>query len=1176
MFIRMFFFLFLLVFSVDANVDIFTQEEQQWMKEHQEIFYGADPSWVPFDYIDTNGRHQGISQDYLNEVSRISGLKFTLYSNKLWAEVMKDIKAKKVDLLPAVYDSSDRRKYLHYTSSYLKLAEYIFTKKDIPKIKSYKEIDHKSLAVVEGYAVVSWLKEEHPTIKLVLKKNLFECIQALSSGEVFGFIGDIPSSTYLQEKYFITNIKANRIIPDRDPLDLFMAVREDYPLLATIISKSLDEISKESKKNIFEKYSKSHKEEGVRGAFGFGRPPYMYDRTSAKGVEETLVRKALLLEGIKVSEVRQMPIERGQRVLFDNPEIDFSVGVVENKDDGLFYSKKFIKYENFAITRKSEKIKINDIDDLLNHRVLAWDKAYNMLGDEFRELFNPIDKPLNYKEIFDQKLQHKQFFRKEADVILVDKNIFKWYVNQYKNKYEANQEYDFHKVFPKPTWVKVSFRDESLRDSFDKGLEELMESGDYNQIISNFLQVDLQKQLDLSKLMASLSASYIYEKNFKTLKKILDKFNKVEIVKGIEVFSKRDKESVMKLEKSEDGYEKVDQFSWGKSQLSMIEKESYFQEEGNTQHVGKIKVYFDVKDMKEIEISYIPDLNEFQDFNQEDYAYITAVYKRLGLNALTKLSVDEQKWVQEHKVIKFVGDPNWLPYEAFDKKGNYVGIVAEYLEEVEKITGLNFERVQTKTWEESITLIKNKKVDMISETTDSNMREYLHFTQAYLENHIVIVMDSREKYVDKLSQIQDKKIVIIKDYGYVHKIKEAYTKINFIEVDTISEGLKVVSSGRADALLCTMALGSYNISKHGFINLRIVGKTEFSTKIGYGVQPELAPLVGILNKAMLILDEGKKQEILKKWIAQEYVEKVDYTLVWQIIGASLILFALFFYWNRQMKKEIGRRKQAEEELQEVNDQVHKSIEFSSMIQRALIPDIESFDSFFTEHFTIWKPRDTVGGDIYFFETLRHKDEAVLMVVDCTGHGVPGAFVTMLVKAIERNITGYIRKSDEVVSPAKLLGILNRSMKHLLKQHDKSAESNAGFDAGILYINKKEKFLRYAGAEIALYYSKGEEVQMLKGSRQSLGYRTSKADYVFKDYELEYDDGISLYITTDGYVDQNGGLKGFPFGKKKFKQILQDNKNISMLEIEKVLLNELSTYQENYESNDDVTVVGVRL
>jgi len=517
-----------------------------------------------------------------------------------------------------------------------------------------------------------------------------------------------------------------------------------------------------------------------------------------------------------------------------------------------------------------------------------------------------------------------------------------------------------------------------------------------------------------------------------------------------------------------------------------------------------------------------------------------------------------------------------LPFEAFDKDGKYIGIVAEYLEEIEKITGLKFKKIQTKTWAESVALIKAKKVNMISETTDSEMASFLSFTKPYLENHIVIVMDAKAKYVDNISLIQDKRLVVIKGYGYVSKIKQAYPKIHFTEAENISQGLKIVSSGRADALLCTMALGTYYINKGGFINLRIVGKTEFFTTIGYGVQPEFKPLVKILNKTIDSLDKGKKQEILKKWTVQKYVEKIDYTLVWQILAVAVALLSLFWYWNQQMKKEIKRRKEVERALKEANDHVQQSIEFSSMIQYALVPKSKGFEEFFKEHFSLWKPRDIVGGDIYFFDTLRHDDEALLMVVDCTGHGVPGAFVTMLVKAIERNIIGFIKKSDTEVSPAELLAVLNRSMKHLLQQEDKDAASNVGFDAGILYFNKRDEIVRFAGAEIALYYSEEGKVKRIKGDRESVGYRSSKMDYKYKDHELKLKENMKFYLSTDGYLDQNGGKKGFPLGRKKFQAILEESQGLTMQQSQELLIENLREYQGAYDANDDITVVGVRV
>jgi len=295
------------------------------------------------------------------------------------------------------------------------------------------------------------------------------------------------------------------------------------------------------------------------------------------------------------------------------------------------------------------------------------------------------------------------------------------------------------------------------------------------------------------------------------------------------------------------------------------------------------------------------------------------------------LSKEESIWIKKNPIVTFVGDPNWLPFEAFNEKGEYIGIVSEYLSEIEKVTGLKFQKIETSTWEESVNLMREHKVDMISETVDSAIGSYLSFTDAYLDNHIVIVMNRESKYVDNLSVIKNKKIAVIKGYGYVPKIQKAYPYIEFTEVDDIDNGLEYVASGKVDALLCTMALGSYYISKGGFVNLRIVGKTEFSTKIGYGIQPELVSLMSILNKAIAVLENGKKQEILKKWTVQEYVEKIDYTLVRQILGAAIILLSLFWYWNREMRKEIARRIKAEKKQQQMLVQQAKMAAMGEMI-----------------------------------------------------------------------------------------------------------------------------------------------------------------------------------------------------------------------------------------------------
>jgi len=279
-----------------------------------------------------------------------------------------------------------------------------------------------------------------------------------------------------------------------------------------------------------------------------------------------------------------------------------------------------------------------------------------------------------------------------------------------------------------------------------------------------------------------------------------------------------------------------------------------------------------------------------------------------------KLSEDEQQWLKTHTTVSFTGDPNWLPYEAFDKDGNYIGIVSEHISLISKITGLKFKISPSTTWTESTEKAKQGLVDILSETDDSDLKSHLNFTSPYISNPIVITMLSSENYVENIGIIKDKKIALIKDYGYTSKIRRKYSNIQFITVDNIQDGLLSVSTGKVDALLCTLALCSYTIAELGLNNVKITGKTEFDTKLALGVQKNLPELLSILNKAIKKISREQQQVILDNWIKNKFPEQLNYKLVYQIAAIAFILLAIFAFWNRRLSREITLRKSTEERL----------------------------------------------------------------------------------------------------------------------------------------------------------------------------------------------------------------------------------------------------------------------
>lgn len=294
------------------------------------------------------------------------------------------------------------------------------------------------------------------------------------------------------------------------------------------------------------------------------------------------------------------------------------------------------------------------------------------------------------------------------------------------------------------------------------------------------------------------------------------------------------------------------------------------------------------------------------------------------------LTESEQAWVQAHPQVSFTGDPNWLPYEAFDSKGAYIGIVAEHLDMISAMTGLEFMMDPSETWTESTDKAKQGLVDVLSETDDSDLKSHLYFTHSYLSNPIVIVMSNKENYVESIDSIKHRKIALIKNYGYTSKIRDKYSDIDFVTVDDIDDGLIAVSTGEIDALLCTLALCSYSITERGLNNVRITGKTEFDTKLALGVQKYLPELHSILNKAINIISQEQQQLILDRWIKDKFVEKTDYTLVYKVAVIAIALLIIIILWNRRLSREVELRVATEDELktaQEVLRISHQRLSF---------------------------------------------------------------------------------------------------------------------------------------------------------------------------------------------------------------------------------------------------------
>jgi serine phosphatase RsbU (regulator of sigma subunit)/HAMP domain-containing protein len=255
------------------------------------------------------------------------------------------------------------------------------------------------------------------------------------------------------------------------------------------------------------------------------------------------------------------------------------------------------------------------------------------------------------------------------------------------------------------------------------------------------------------------------------------------------------------------------------------------------------------------------------------------------------------------------------------------------------------------------------------------------------------------------------------------------------------------------------------------------------------------------------------------------------------------------------------------ELSEKNRSIQDSIEYAGMIQQTILPDEGEMNKIFKEYFVIWNPRDIVGGDFYWMK--KFAGGFVIAVGDCTGHGVPGALMTMAVSSMLDSIADDICNDD----PAFMLHELNRSLIRSLRKEKIGTGVSDGLDAGILCVLDSGKIL-YCGARISLFIIQNGEMVEIQGIKHTIGTELKQKSFV--NQEIVFSTGMSLYLATDGIKDQVGGERHIPFGKKRLIDLLKSMQEYSMDEQKNILWSAFSDYMKYETPRDDITVLGFRL
>lgn len=360
---------------------------------------------------------------------------------------------------------------------------------------------------------------------------------------------------------------------------------------------------------------------------------------------------------------------------------------------------------------------------------------------------------------------------------------------------------------------------------------------------------------------------------------------------------------------------------------------------------------------------------------------------------------------------------------------------------------------------------------------------------------------------------------------------------------------------------------------------------EFSMLKDSMLNEESTSIIARIQETYNSEKKDRQIELLEKnrQIQEADLKRKNTTIYSLYAGITLVLLLVFFIYKnyREKQKANVALSAAYRQIEEKNKDITDSINYARKIQTAILPDQNQFRNVFPDSFILYKPKDIVSGDFYYFTTV--EDGYIVAACDCTGHGVPGAFMSM----IGNDLLNHIILEKRIYQPARILEELNEGVANALKQGFDESETNEqglrdGMDIAICLISRDRSKVVFSGAHRPLFVVNAELAYEVKPDKISIGGRHSDGEVKFTENIISVASGDVIYMYSDGYVDQFGGLEGKKFMSRRFKDLLAElnsrsNKEMPLESHREKLESELHTWMGSHNSQvDDILVMGIRI
>jgi serine phosphatase RsbU (regulator of sigma subunit) len=320
--------------------------------------------------------------------------------------------------------------------------------------------------------------------------------------------------------------------------------------------------------------------------------------------------------------------------------------------------------------------------------------------------------------------------------------------------------------------------------------------------------------------------------------------------------------------------------------------------------------------------------------------------------------------------------------------------------------------------------------------------------------------------------------------------------------------------------------------------------------------------IELLNKQKIL-----QQTELDKKSAEAKSQNMQRNALIGGIAFVLLLAGVSFKSFRDKKRDNALLEIKNHIIEEKNKDITDSINYARQIQHAILPFEDRINRVLNDYFILFKPKDIVSGDFYWF--LEKENCIYMAVVDCTGHGVPGAFMSM----IGSSVLGHVVSDKNILQPDLILNEVHKDIRKSLKQQE--TNNRDGMDIALIAYDKKNNKLEFAGAMLPLYIIQNGELKIVKGDKLPIGGIQTEENRVFTKHTFDITEKTSVYLSSDGYADQFGGEKGKKFMGTRFRELLMTN-HTKPLNVQKEALDlAFESWRAAHEQVDDVTVIGIK-